>query len=67
MDVAAGFGFSIDLCRALSAAIFDGDDSRTEFSEMEWFRHWNAIANGTIDVSTSMATHTMERDVMEPH
>lgn len=53
-------------CRALSAAIFDGDASRTEFPTIGWGDQWSEINEGRVDISTSQATHTMQRDVLQP-
>ena len=54
-------------CRALSAAIFDGDWNRTghEWLDVPWVDQWGMISNGELDISTSAVTYNMERDVLE--
>lgn len=59
-----GYGLSIDLCRALAAAIF-GDPAKIELPLVQWPDMWLALYDGTLDVSTSMATFNMGRDVYE--
>ena len=52
-------------CKALSAAIFNGDASRTEFQQVGYSvpEMLQAIANGTMDVVTAEFTYNMVRDV----
>ena len=54
-------------CRALSAAIFDGDWNRTgdEWPAVGWSDQWAFMTKGELDVSTSQATYNMERDVLQ--
>ncbi|CAB9528932.1 Putative amino-acid ABC transporter-binding protein YhdW [Seminavis robusta] len=61
-EVKQGFGFTIDLCHALAAAIFD-DASKVTFPIIQFRQQFAAIANGTVDVSTTLNTNNMERDV----
>ena len=53
-------------CRALSAAIFDGNISKVEYAASWWSDQWAAIHYGEIDVSTSQVTFSMVRDIREP-
>ena len=52
-------------CRALSAAIFNGDPNRTEYPTVAFRHTWLGLWNGTIDVSTTHVTFNMARDVYE--
>ncbi|CAB9530197.1 Putative amino-acid ABC transporter-binding protein YhdW [Seminavis robusta] len=61
-----GTGLSLDLCRALSAALFHGDPDRTDMPHYVFRDMWGAIANGTVDVSTGPVTFHMGRDVFMP-
>ena len=57
--------FCLSQCKALSAAIFNGDASRTEFQQVGYSvpEMLQAIANGTMDVVTAEFTYNMVRDV----
>ncbi|CAB9528110.1 extracellular solute-binding protein [Seminavis robusta] len=66
-EMAQGHGLSVELCKALSAALFGQDTSnnRTEYVFMTFRDLWNALDNTTVDVSTGQVTYNMARDVYE--
>jgi len=64
-----GYGFTLDLCRVIAAAVL-GDGSLVKFPSEElssWGRHFLAVHDGLIDVSTAQVSHNMGRNVREPN
>jgi general L-amino acid transport system substrate-binding protein len=59
-------GMDIDLCRAVSAAIFDGVFSTIKYVELASTERFTALANEEIDLLSRISTITLERDVLEP-
>jgi general L-amino acid transport system substrate-binding protein len=59
-------GIDVDLCRALSAAIFDGVPDHTVYHSVSASDRFRVLASGLIDVLPRLTTHTYERDVHEP-
>jgi ABC-type amino acid transport substrate-binding protein len=59
-------GIDIDLCRAISAAIFDGSFSTIVYVDLLATDRFLALANGEIDLLSRITTVTLERDVQEP-
>jgi general L-amino acid transport system substrate-binding protein len=55
-------GFDVDLCRAISAAIFN-DASKVNYIPLEASRRFQALQSGTIDVLSRNTTWTMSREV----
>lgn len=56
------FGFDVDFCRALAAAIFN-DSSRVEFRALEGNARYVELQSGEIDVLARNASWTMTRDL----
>ena len=59
-------GIDVDLCRALSAAIFGGVPDHTVYHLVSASDRFRVLASGLIDVLPRLTTHTYERDVLEP-
>ncbi|KAL7459410.1 LOW QUALITY PROTEIN: hypothetical protein ACHAWC_011206 [Mediolabrus comicus] len=59
-------GIDVDLCRALSAAIFDGVPDHVVYHSVSASDRFRVLASGLIDVLPRLTTHTYERDVLEP-
>ena len=59
-------GIDVDLCRALSAAIFDGVPHHVVYHSVSASDRFRVLASGLIDVLPRLTTHTYERDVLEP-
>eukprot|EP00986_Skeletonema_menzelii_P002605 scaffold709_cov142-Skeletonema_menzelii.AAC.6 len=59
-------GIDVDLCRALSAAIFDGVPNHVVYHSLTASDRFRVLASGVIDVLPRLTTHTYERDVLEP-
>ena len=59
-------GMDVDLCRALSAAIFDGVSDNVVYHSLTATDRFEVLASGLIDVLPRLTTHTYERDVREP-
>ncbi|CAB9528589.1 extracellular solute-binding protein [Seminavis robusta] len=66
LEVEKGAGFTIDLCRAIAAAVFN-DSSKVDFTYFTFKEHFAAIADGRLDVSASHVSLNMGRDVRETH
>jgi general L-amino acid transport system substrate-binding protein len=58
-------GFDVDLCRALSAAIFDGVD-HVVFVDLPAAQRFQVLDQERVDVLARLTTWTLTRDVMEP-
>ena len=52
-------------CSTLAAAIL-GNKSKYEMAFISFRDQWEAISNGTVDISTRKTTPNMERDSIEP-
>lgn len=59
-------GMDVDICRALSAAIFDGVPDNVVYHSLTASIRFRVLASGVIDVLSRFTTHTYERDVLEP-
>jgi ABC-type amino acid transport substrate-binding protein len=57
-------GFDVDFCRALSAAIFDGDPDRVNYIDLSTSERFDALQNGTVDVLSRVTTITPNRDIL---
>ncbi len=55
-------GFDVDLCRAISAAIFL-DPNKVEFRELKGDARFASLQTGEVDVMTRNAPWTMSRDI----
>lgn len=58
-------GFDVDLCRALAAAVLDGNAEAYEVIQTSGSERWNFLASDQVDL-VLRSTHTAERDVHEP-
>ena len=59
-------GFDVDFCRAVAAAIFDGElENKVEFADLSNADAFSSLANGDVDVLSRITTANLERDVME--
>lgn len=54
-------GFDIDVCRAISSAIF-GDSDKIEYRSLSAKERFTALQSGEIDVLSRVTTWTMSRD-----
>lgn len=61
-EVEVGQGFSIDMCRAIAAALLK-DPTKVEMVQMPHSEQFQAIVNGTVDVATDTTAITAERDL----
>eukprot|EP00538_Stauroneis_constricta_P000360 CAMPEP_0119553956 /NCGR_PEP_ID=MMETSP1352-20130426/6561_1 /TAXON_ID=265584 /ORGANISM="Stauroneis constricta, Strain CCMP1120" /LENGTH=924 /DNA_ID=CAMNT_0007600449 /DNA_START=70 /DNA_END=2844 /DNA_ORIENTATION=+ len=59
-------GFDVDFCRALAAALFGGDATKVEFTDLNTSNRFTALKNREVDVLARLTTHTLERDLNEP-
>ncbi|KAL7573956.1 hypothetical protein ACA910_001965 [Epithemia clementina (nom. ined.)] len=59
-------GFDVDLCRALSAALFDGVDTRVVFTDLPAAQRFPVLVQQRVDVLARLTTLTLSRDVQEP-
>lgn len=59
-------GQDVDFCRALSAAIFDGQANNVRYTDLSAAQRFNALADGDVDVLSRITTVTLARDVLEP-
>ena len=55
----------VDLCRALSAAIFDGEPRNAVFHSLPATYRFEVLASGLDDALSRITTHTYKRDVLE--
>ena len=58
-------GFSVDLCRAVAAAIFGEEEMKIDFVSVQASTRFQALASGEVDLLASWDTFTMERDLFE--
>ena len=54
-------GFNVDICRALSAALF-GDPSKVKFVPLTAQQRFTALQSGEVDVLSNNTTWTLQRD-----
>lgn len=59
------YGFDVDYCRALAAAIF-GDPTKVTFTDLPASIRFIALNDGEVDVLSRLTTVTFARDVREP-
>lgn len=59
-------GFDVDLCRAISAAIFQGVDHLVVYTDLPAAQRFQVLQEGRVDVLARLTTWTMERDVLQP-
>ncbi|WP_274424063.1 amino acid ABC transporter substrate-binding protein [Chelativorans sp. YIM 93263] len=55
-------GLDVDYCKAIAAAIFEGDDSKVEYTPLSAVQRLPALQNSEIDVLARNTTWTMTRD-----
>ena len=55
------FGFDVDFCRALSAAIFD-DPNKVKYVPLSANNRFDALKSGEIDILSRNSTWTMSRE-----
>ena len=58
------FGFDVDICRAVAAAVFD-DAEAVEFIEVDGRTRFSFLIDGTIDVLSAATTYTFTRNVIK--
>jgi general L-amino acid transport system substrate-binding protein len=54
-------GFAVDICRAVSAAIF-GDTNKVKYVPLEAVQRFPALQSGDVDLLASNSTYTLARD-----
>ena len=59
-------GFDVDLCRALSAALFDGVDTHVVYTDLPAAQRFPVLTGHRVDVLARLTTLTLSRDVKEP-
>jgi len=57
-------GFEVDICRGISAALFNGAIN-VNFLPTDSLTHFSKLAQGTVDVMASGVTHTLTREIKE--
>jgi general L-amino acid transport system substrate-binding protein len=60
-------GFDVDFCRAIAAALFDGDHTKVIFTDLPASVRFFELQQGAVDVLSRITTVTLERDVREPN
>jgi ABC-type amino acid transport substrate-binding protein len=58
-------GFDVDMCRAVSAALFDGVIDTIAYVELSPPERFLALHNGQVDMLARTTTHNLVRDVLE--
>lgn len=58
-------GLDVDLCRAISAAIFNGVADHVVYTVIPATERFKALARGDLDVLSRITTRNLERDVAE--
>eukprot|EP00541_Cyclophora_tenuis_P006213 CAMPEP_0116568584 /NCGR_PEP_ID=MMETSP0397-20121206/15741_1 /TAXON_ID=216820 /ORGANISM="Cyclophora tenuis, Strain ECT3854" /LENGTH=464 /DNA_ID=CAMNT_0004095897 /DNA_START=42 /DNA_END=1434 /DNA_ORIENTATION=+ len=59
-------GIEVDYCRAIAAAIFNGDYTKVDLIEVWSSDRFHALKNSEVDVLCRTSTATMQRDVYLP-
>jgi len=60
----SSYGFEVDLCRAIVAALFNGDDKKFKVVEHIYDRRFKELDDGEVDVAFGF-THTLQRTINE--
>jgi len=60
-----GTGFDVDYCKALSAALFNGETDKVEYTDLSSSERFVSLGAGDVDVLSRVTTHTFGRDVLE--
>jgi general L-amino acid transport system substrate-binding protein len=60
-------GFDVDFCRAIAAAIFDGDGTKVDFTDLPASERFQSLQNGEVDILSRLTTVNLLRDVLEPN
>ncbi|MFC6490128.1 amino acid ABC transporter substrate-binding protein [Nitratireductor sp. GCM10026969] len=55
-------GLDVDYCKAVAAAVFDGDASKVEYSPLSAVQRFPALQNNEVDLLARNTTWTMNRD-----
>ncbi|GAB5390006.1 MAG: amino acid ABC transporter substrate-binding protein [Alphaproteobacteria bacterium] len=55
-------GLDVDYCRAVAAAIFDGDSSKVSFQPLSAQQRFTALQSGEVDILSRNTTWTLSRD-----
>jgi general L-amino acid transport system substrate-binding protein len=55
-------GFDIDLCRAMSTAIFGTDEGHLSIQPTSWAQRWPSIQSGELDIIIKSSGWTFSRD-----
>jgi len=55
-------GFDVDYCRAVAAAVFDGDGTKVQFTPLSAVQRFPALQNSEVDLLARNTTWTMNRD-----
>ena len=58
-------GFDVDFCRAIAAALFDGDSTKVEFTDLPASVRFFELHQEEVDVLSRITTVTLSRDVNE--
>eukprot|EP00548_Thalassiothrix_antarctica_P005088 CAMPEP_0194136558 /NCGR_PEP_ID=MMETSP0152-20130528/6569_1 /TAXON_ID=1049557 /ORGANISM="Thalassiothrix antarctica, Strain L6-D1" /LENGTH=747 /DNA_ID=CAMNT_0038833269 /DNA_START=72 /DNA_END=2315 /DNA_ORIENTATION=+ len=58
------YGFEVDLCRGIAAALFNGEDGRYEVMEHIYGRRFGELDDKGVDIAFGF-THTLERTINE--
>jgi ABC-type amino acid transport substrate-binding protein len=59
-------GFDVDFCKALAAAIFNGETNTVEYTDLSASVRFQALEQGDVDVLSRLTTDTLHGDVREP-
>ncbi|MDZ5696856.1 amino acid ABC transporter substrate-binding protein [Chelativorans sp. M5D2P16] len=55
-------GLDVDYCKAVAAAVFDGDASKVEYTPLSAVQRFPALQNNEVDLLARNTTWTMNRD-----
>lgn len=55
-------GLDVDYCKAVAAAVFEGDASKIQYSPLSAVQRFPALQNGEVDMLARNTTWTMNRD-----
>jgi general L-amino acid transport system substrate-binding protein len=55
-------GFNVDICRAISAAMFGGDPEKVKYVPLTAQQRFTALQSGEVDLLSNNTTWTLQRD-----
>lgn len=58
-------GFDVDFCKAVSAAVFEGDTESVVYIDLPASERFKALQNSSVDLLSRLTTVTLSRDIRE--